>query len=119
MRCPRAARLGCAAQPHRDLTRCETPEPPWAGRLTHGSDPPGGTGPDRAAAGLPHQREGRRDQELILLPDRPYAGLGRPLPATRAGGLPDAGALVEVLVYPGVHELVQPPELAPPAGRQG
>src|SRR5512132_584538 len=50
---------------------------------------------------------------------RPYASLGRPLAAGLAGGLTDAGALVEVLVHPGVDEPVQPAELAGPAGRQG
>src|SRR5262245_43944518 len=45
-------------------------------------------------AQLPHGGEGRH-QELIVLPDRPHAGLGRPPATTLAGFLPHAGALVE------------------------
>ena len=71
------------------------------------------------AGRLPHGGEGRRHEQLVFLPDRPHPGLGRPRAASLAGGLTDAGALVEILVHPGVDELVQPAELARPAGRQG
>src|SRR5262249_47196083 len=70
-------------------------------------------------ARLPHRREGRRHEQLVFLPDRPHASLGRPRSATLAGFLAHTGTLVEILVDPGVDELVQAPELARPAGRQG
>ena len=68
---------------------------------------------------LPHGGEGRWNQQLVGLPDRPYPGLWWPRSAGLAGGLTHAGALGEIFVHPDVHELVQPTELARPAGRQG
>src|SRR5206468_10760206 len=84
------------------------------------------TGPPDSQAGparandegrLPQGREGRRDQELVLLTHRPDAGLRRPQ-AVLPRFLTDAVALVRVLVDPDVHELVEPTELARPAGGQ-
>src|SRR6266850_667864 len=66
---------------------------------------------------LPQGRERRRDQHLVFLPDRPDARLRRPL-TTLPRLFPNARALVRVLVRPHVHELVEPAELARPAGRQ-
>src|SRR5207244_4374399 len=66
---------------------------------------------------LPQGRERRRDQHLVLLPDRADAGLRRPL-ATFPRFLADPRALVGVLVRPDVYELVEPTELARPARRQ-
>src|SRR5215469_15129323 len=68
---------------------------------------------------LTHRREGRRDQQLVCLPDRAHPSLRRPRPAGPAGFLADAGALTQILVHPGVDELVEPAELARPARRQG
>src|SRR5579871_6269047 len=65
---------------------------------------------------LPQRREGRRDQDLVLLADRSHAALRRPRPARRTRCRADALALVEILVDPGVDELVEPAELAGPAG---
>src|SRR5882724_12209409 len=78
-----------------------------------GARPGGGSTGGR----LPQRRERRRDQHLVLLPDRPNSGLRRPL-ATLARFVANARALVGVLVDPDVHELVQPTELAGPAGRE-
>src|SRR5713101_5434998 len=58
---------------------------------------------------LPQGREGRRNQQLVFLPDRPQPGLWRPL-ATLPRFFPDTRALVGVLVDPDVHDLVQAPE---------
>ena len=55
---------------------------------------------------LPHRREGRRYEQLVFLPNRPHTGLRRPRSATLAGFLAHAGTLVEILVDPGVDELV-------------
>src|SRR5438309_10109754 len=66
---------------------------------------------------LPQGRKRRRDQHLVLLPDRADAGLRRPL-ATFPRFLADPRALVGVLVRPDVYELVEPTELARPARRQ-
>src|SRR5262250_2788513 len=66
---------------------------------------------------LPQGRERRRDQHLVLLPDRADTRLRRPL-ATLARLLTDARALGGVLVRPHVHELVEPAELARPARGQ-
>jgi hypothetical protein len=55
---------------------------------------------------LAHGGEGCRDQQLILLPDRPDPGLRRPCTAGPAGFLANPGALVEILVAPDVDELV-------------
>jgi hypothetical protein len=52
-----------------------------------------------------------------FLPDRPHTGLWRPLAAGLTGCLTDAGALVEILIHPGVDELVEHAQLARPAGR--
>ena len=99
--------------------RCKTPEAALAG-LARGSDVrQGELRVDRHVERLPHGGEGRRHQQLVVLPDRPHPGLGRPRAASRAGGLTDAGALGEILVHPSVDEFVQPAELARPAGRQG
>src|SRR6516162_1646799 len=68
---------------------------------------------------LTHRREGRRDQQLVCLPDRAHPSLRRPRPAGPTGFLTDAGALTQILVHPGVDELVEPAELARPACRQG
>src|SRR4030095_3460863 len=67
---------------------------------------------------LPHGGEGRWNQQLVVLPNPPYAGLGRPRATGRAGGLTDPCAFGEIMVHPDVHELVQPTELARPARRQ-
>src|SRR6266446_3469619 len=67
---------------------------------------------------LPHRREGRRDQQLVFLPDRPDPSLWRPRTAGPAGFLADTGALVQVLVAPDVGEFVEPTELARPARRE-
>src|SRR5260370_33854726 len=69
--------------------------------------------------GLTHRREWRRDEQLVVLPDRPPSGLWRPRTAGPPGFLTDLGALAQILVHPGVDELVEPTELARPAGRQG
>src|SRR5262250_121714 len=66
---------------------------------------------------LPQGRERRRDQHLVLLPDRADTRLRRPL-ATLARLLTDARALGGVLVRPHVHELVESAELARPARGQ-
>ena len=63
--------------------------------------------------------EGRWNQQLVGLPDRPYPGLWWPRSAGLAGGLTHAGALGEIFVHPDVDEFIQPAELARPAGRQG
>src|SRR5437667_5994331 len=70
-----------------------------------------------APSELAERRERRRNQQLVLLLDRSHAGLRRPLP-TLAGLLPDTRALGGILVDPHVHELVEPAELARPAGRE-
>src|SRR5262249_47399051 len=94
------------------------PEAAWARRLTHRPGPPRQTaGVARPGGRLPHGGEGRWDQQLVFLPDRPHPGLGRPRSAGLAGCLTHACTLVEILVDPDVHELVQPAELACPAGR--
>src|SRR4029077_2115455 len=72
---------------------------------------------ESTGARLAQGRERRRDQHLVLLPDRPDAGLRRPLTAL-ARLFADAGALVRILVGPHVHELVEAAELARPARRQ-
>src|SRR5262249_20782341 len=77
------------------------------------------SGGARPGGRLPHGGEGRGDQQLVFLPDRPHPRLGRPRAAGLARGLTDAGALVEILVDPDMDELVQPAELVRPAGRQG
>src|SRR5256885_15677888 len=88
--------------------RCEPPgRPVWLAVQTD----PGEIDSGR----LPQGREGRRDQQLVFLPDRSHPGLRRPL-ATLSGFVPDARAIVGVLVDPDVYELVQGPELAGPAG---
>ena len=56
-------------------------------------------------AGLPHWGESRREQDLVFLPDGPYPGLRRPH-ASLAGLLTDLRAFVEILVHPGMDELV-------------
>src|SRR5262245_66637990 len=66
---------------------------------------------------LPKGREGRWDQELVLLANRADAGLRRPL-TVLARVLTDTIALVRVLVDPDVHELVEPADLAGPASGQ-
>src|SRR5262245_14782404 len=78
-----------------------------------GAGPPGRSNRKR----LPQGREGRRDQELVLLADRGDAGLRGPL-TVLARVLTDAIALVRVLVDPDVHELVEPADLAGPASGQ-
>src|SRR3989441_4941976 len=85
-----------------------------AARLAQGPAPARG---GSTGGRLPQGRERRRDQQLVFLPDRPHPGLWRPL-ATLPRFLPDAVSLVGVLVDPDVHELVQPAELAGPAGGQ-
>src|SRR5262245_49242240 len=70
-----------------------------------------------AGGRLPQRRERRRDQHLVLLPDRADTRLRRPL-ATLARLFADARALVGALVRPHVHELVEPAELARPARGQ-
>src|SRR5215510_558851 len=82
-------------------------------RATSRGGPPGRSNRKRLSQG----REGRRDQELVLLANRADAGLRRPL-AILARVLTDAIALVRVLVDPDVHELVEPADLAGPAGGQ-
>src|ERR1700758_5701946 len=72
----------------------------------------------RSTERLSQRREGRGDQDLVLLLDRPDAGLRGPL-AALARLLADAHALVEVLVGPHVDPLVQPAELRAPADDQG
>src|SRR5437867_8097036 len=72
------------------------------GRLGETSDPRARpTQADRWGARhverLPHGGEGRRHQQLVCLPDRPYPRLWWPRSAGLAGGLTDAGALGEIL----------------------
>src|SRR4029453_12897822 len=67
---------------------------------------------------LPHGCEGCRHQQLIFLPDRPHPRLGQPWAAGLTGCLTDAGPFVEVLLYLGMDEFVQPAKLADPAARQ-
>src|SRR3989442_1758429 len=66
---------------------------------------------------LPQGRKRRRDQHLVLLPDRANAGLRRPL-ATLARFLAHRGALLRVLVRPDVHELVERAEVGVPEGTE-
>src|SRR5258706_147493 len=53
------------------------------------------------------------------VPDRPHPARRRPGTAGRAGGVAQRGALVDVLVHPGVDEFVKPAEFAGPTRRQG
>src|SRR6516165_4856902 len=93
-------------------------EVPEASSLTGSARLSGALGRPHDAR-LPHRREGRRHEQLVFLPDRPHASLGRPRAATRAGFLTHAGTLIEVFIDPGVDEVVQAPEFAIPAGGQG
>src|SRR5437764_1315854 len=68
---------------------------------------------------LADRREFGGDQQLVLLADRAHAALRRPGPAGRAGGVANAGALVDILVDPGVNEFVEAAEFAGPSRRQG
>ena len=67
---------------------------------------------------LAYWGEGRREQDLVFLPDWPYPGLRRPH-ASLAGLLTDLRAFIEIFVYPGMDELVQPADFTRPAGCQG
>src|SRR5258708_14537530 len=71
--------------------------------------------PTAGSLRLTDRREGRRDQQLVFLADRPYPALRWPGAAGGARGGADAVALGEILVDPGVDELVEPAELASPA----
>src|ERR1700722_12675051 len=73
---------------------------------------PSGTFASSGHSLLPHRGECCWYQQLVFLPDRPHTGLWRPLSAGLTGCLTDAGALVEILIHPGVHELVEHAELA-------
>ena len=63
--------------------------PPGRVRLTRRRGPPGRNDERR----LPQGREGRRDQQLVFLADRPHSTLRRPGAARCAGCRPDAEAL--------------------------
>src|SRR5271155_2992011 len=93
-------------------------------RFAEANDPVEALGLDRPTrvapqpTGLTHGGEGCRDQQLVFLPDGSHSALRRPGAAELAGLLTDAAALAEILVPPGMNELVEPAELAGPAGRQ-
>src|SRR5260370_29243670 len=69
--------------------------------------------PAQAGGRLPHRGEGGRDQQLVFLSDRTDARLWRPRAAAAAGFLADAGALGQLLVYPGGDVFFDPADTPP------